>query len=112
MRLLSGALNSKTMEGLKKHLESNPHIKAVFFNESGEWLFHKRGEFSIEKTREEVLGVEGEEEASTEKKTAKEVIASIREAQSVGEVQTLIEGDERKSVLAEADKKIESLTAQ
>jgi len=56
------------MEELKNVLISKPHIKEVYFNDNGEWLFHPRPKFPTMMTREEILGEEKKEENPETKK--------------------------------------------
>lgn len=51
------------MEALKHFLQTPDakHIKRVFFNEKGEWVFSPNSKFPIEKSVEEVLGEENPE---------------------------------------------------
>jgi hypothetical protein len=48
-------MTEEQLTSLLEHLQSNPGIKKVYFNEKGQWLFHSRAEYPIEKSRAEVI---------------------------------------------------------
>jgi hypothetical protein len=43
------------MEALIQHLEANPGIETIYFNEQGGWLFFEHEAFPVKKTRDEVM---------------------------------------------------------
>lgn len=54
MQLLSGK-EDNPMDDLVKLLNENKKIERVYFNDEGQWIFHKREGFPIEHSRDEIL---------------------------------------------------------
>ncbi len=116
-------INKEKLEGLKALLSSHKHIKVVYFNEDGDWLFVPRPGFENEVDRKEILSTEIEE--ATEEKTnsgkgsektprmkAADLITLIGAAATTEDVDALIVDEDRKTVLDAAEAKKKSFVTE
>jgi|GEM_PF-3402794 len=89
------------MRGLIKHLKANPEIEKVYLNAEGGWLFDPNKLHPIEKSREDILALEGslpaEEITKDDLASIKEEYALLREkAETLEiEIQILNEGKDK-----------------
>lgn len=65
------ALSKENKDAIVAYLKAKPNMKAVYFNEAGEWLFVKREGYDEEISREELLSETTESSAAEETKTVK-----------------------------------------
>jgi len=117
-------VSKEKLVGLKEFLASHKNVKTVFFNDNGEWLFVERPEFPNKVGRKEIMDTVIEEEDDDQEKStesgsetkelmkAKEVIELISIAATAEDVDALIAGDTRKTVLDAAEAKKKSFVTE